>query len=424
MTTRLDCRCLCLLLCAVLGGAAPAWAAPYTPATDDTLVERLPLRLSREARDERQRALQHRNDLPRALNSARAAIERARVSGDPREFGQAQAALAPWWSLDSPPPAVRLLRATLRQSEHDFGAALADLDALLASADASLPVRAQAELTRASVWQVQGRYDEAHAGCARLAGPAYATLGRAVQMPAQVCMAEVGSLRGDVEGARASLAALAARGDDGQAGWLALVRAELAERQGDDTAARRLYGEALQAHDSLYALAAYADWLLDHARHDEVLALLEGRDAADALLLRRAIALHRVGDAGAPAAVAQLRERFDAVRERGSPGHAREEARYALDLLSDPARALTLAQANWALQKEPADARLLMRAAVAAGQPDAAMPVRRFIKDTGLADVRLAVLLNPQANGPITGPTTGQVHRPTGATPQTTIGRP
>jgi hypothetical protein len=64
---------------------------------------------------------------------------------------------------------------------------------------------------------------------------------------------------------------------------------------------------------------------------------------------------------------AELAARFDATRRRGDTVHRREEARYALEVENDPARALGLARANFAVQKEPADARLLADAARAAG---------------------------------------------------------
>ena len=80
------------------------------------------------------------------MKLARSYLDSARSQGnDVRLIGRAQAALAPWWSAAEPPPAVRLLRATNKQSLHDFTAARAHLDALVA-AD---PTDVQACLTRA-----------------------------------------------------------------------------------------------------------------------------------------------------------------------------------------------------------------------------------------------------------------------------------
>jgi len=58
--------------------------------------------------------------------------------------------------------------------------------------------------------------------------------------------------------------------------------------------------------------------------------------------------------------------RLQAVRctgRRGDVVHRREEARYRLALAGDPGGALALARDNWAVQREPADLRVLADAA-------------------------------------------------------------
>jgi hypothetical protein len=155
----------------------------------------------------------------------------------------------------------------------------------------------------------------------------------------------------------------------------------------------------LQARADVYTLAAYADWLLAARRARDVLPLLEGRDAADALLLRQAMAYRQLGDARAAAATAALRERFAAARARGDTLHQREEALFALHLEDDAAKALALARAQWAQQKEPADALLLVQAARAAKQEAAADPVRQFMRETGYADARLGLVAQRFAAG-------------------------
>ncbi|WP_157597866.1 hypothetical protein [Rhizobacter sp. Root29] len=380
--------------------AALCHAAPFIPAGDDTLVERLPVRIGDAAERRQQRALReqlrrHPAELSLATRLARDAIARARRDGDPRELGQAQAALAPWWNELRPPAPVRLLRAIVRQSQHDFDTALQDLDALLQPGPQPVPlaIQAQAELTRASVLQVQGRWREADAGCERLLGAHYADLGAAVRLPAQVCRAELMSLQGQAAQAAAALAEIAQR-PDVDAGWLALVRAELAERSADAAAAGVLYRRAIAASSSpdVYTLAAYADWLLAQHREREVASLLAGREDADALLLRLAIAWKRSADPRAAPAIATLAARFDAARLRGDRSHGREQSRYQLDLRGDAPAALASAQANWVVQKEPADALLLVRAALAAKQPQAAQPVWQLIRDAGWQDARLQAL--------------------------------
>jgi tetratricopeptide (TPR) repeat protein len=293
-------------------------------------------------------------------------------------------------------------------------------------------VQAQAGLTRAAVLQVTGRLDEARQACQSLIADRFAALSAVLDLPAHACLAELRSLQGAPQPAALELAALARRSPGDR--WLALVRAELAERMGDNRTAEAQFRSALagaspgiasrgarrsvdsrdlggsgrtagrsgggssnasndDATADVYTVAAYTDWLLSQGRNAEALASLERADPqADALLLRRAIALHRLGDAGSEASAleigARLGARFDAARLRAENFHQREQARLALDLYGRADQALALALDNWTRQKEPADAVLLLRAAMAAGQPGAADPVQRLLAQ-GHADARL-----------------------------------
>lgn len=380
-----------LLLSLMLPPAAHA--TPSVPVHGDEIVERLPSRADAAQRARRAALARDPRQLPLALATAQQAILRARREGDPRELGSAQAALAPWWHEPKAPAPVRLLRATILQSRHAFAEALTDLDGLIAESATPAALRAQALLTRASLQQLRGRFDAARTDCEALRQPGYNALGDGVQRAAQACLLELQSLTGDPRRAQQALEALSrGAGDDA---WLALLRAELAERQGDDRAAQRHY-ETASAGGDIYALAAWADFCLDRRRAKEALAVLErGPAQADALLLRRAIAWHQLGDAQAAPAAASLRERFAAIRQRGDSPHLREEARLALDIDRDAPRALALARQQWTLQKEPADAVLLWRAAGAMGGSAAAGLVRElgsWLPDPARADVRLAGL--------------------------------
>ena len=64
----------------------------------------------------------------------------------------------------------------------------------------------------------------------------------------------------------------------------------------------------------------------------------------------------------------------------------------ALHLKLDAAAALALAQQNWAEQREPADALILLEAALAAKNAAAAKPVLDWLQQTRLEDVRLRPL--------------------------------
>ncbi len=343
--------------------ASAAQATPFVPRDDAQVVEQLPSRLDAGTRAQRQRLAQAPGHLPSALALAQSALARARELGDARDVGLAQAALAPWWHLPQPPAAVRLLRATIRQNQHDFEAALGDLDALAQDAPGTpLPIQAQAVFTRAAVLQVTGQWVPAQADCTHLLTPRFASLGQALNLAAQACVAELRSLQGQGQAAQATLSALAAQAP--QDAWLALVRAELAERLGDTNQAARLYAQAQSAQADVYTRAAHADFWLGQGQPAKALALVDCPSCeADALLLRKALALHQLRAPQAASVAASLQARFDAARSLGNNLHMREEARFALEVLQQPERALALARSNWAKQKEPADALLLARAA-------------------------------------------------------------
>lgn len=377
--------------CMLLGGVAQA-AGLWVPARDNEVVEVLRER-SLTAQEKAWRALRAQaraqpGDVTLAVAVASQAIQWSRQDGDPRWLGQAQAALGHWWTQATPPPEVRLLRATVLQSTHDFDAALRDLRALAQlPASALVPAqRAQAWLTLASVLQVTAQYDEAQRACEALA-----------QVPSpwlsQACSLELRSHRGEADTAQRGLTQLAQQAPREWSGLVQLIRAELAERLGQTDQAALLYQALLLRQSDAYTEGAYADLLLDQGRAAEVLALLKGRERNDALLLRLAEAGAMVNDPANAQRVAALRARFAAARERGDSVHRREEARFTLRLLRQPAQALQLAQRNWAVQKEPADARILLEAARAAGVAQPAADMRAFMQRWGWSDRRLEVLL-------------------------------
>lgn len=383
---RSEFMCPARLLCLCIGFVCPpsvptASAQPYLPSRDDEVLERLPDAAGAATLQRLRLQLDQRpGDLDAALHLAREHIEQTRRSGDPRSLGRAEAVLAPWSQQPDPPSQVRVLRAILRQANHDFLPALAELDAALADD----PNTAQAWLTRASIHQVRGDYDPARDDCRRLAQLRQDTL-------AQICLAQIAALNGRAAAAYRLLQRFAdSLGTPIPTGWIDELLADIAERRGDYEAAERHYRAAVRAGNAdLYVLLGYADFLLDRNRPSEVEPLLQAHRAADGALLRLALAAQRNADASAAHAREELRARFAAARARGGNPHLREEARFTLSLLHDPQAALPLAVANWALQREPVDARLLLETALAARQPQAAQATLTWLAQTRLEDVRL-----------------------------------
>ncbi len=390
-----------LLALAALAPAPASQAAPYIPASGGQVVELLPRRADatqRELRQLRDTLNAHPDNLALATDLAQRYIALGRASSDPRYLGYAQAALAPWWRLAAPPPELRLLRATLLQSAHHFDAALADLDQLVTAR----PKLAQAWLTRATVQTVRGDYDGATASCARVSALAN-------ELVAVTCLANVGAVTGRALQSEQLLDLTLQRSAGAPPDvtlWSLTLLAEMAARRGAaevaDTRFRRAL--ALAPRDG-YLLGAYADFLLDQQRPAEVLALLREHTRVDALLLRRALALALTSQqtpntaAALAADVSELAARFDAASQRGDNVHQREQARFELSLRHNASAALALARQNWQVQKEPADIRIYLDAALQAHNAGAARPVLDWIAAHGSEDVAAARLARQLKGG-------------------------
>ncbi len=359
-------RTTCMLI-TVMGLAISCHAVqakPYVPDADGVVLERLPEKIDPSlAEVKRLRVMLARRpgDLELATRLARRAIDASRETGDPRFLGQAQAALATWWARPDAPRDVLVLRATIRQSLHDFPAALGDLDRVLASA----PLDAQARLTRASILTVIGRHADALRDCDALAG-------RTLELVVATCRASALELMGDASAYPMLIAALhrAVRVPPPIMVWAQTLAGEMAARAGDASSAEQHFRRALAADPrDAYLRAAYADFLMDGERPREVVTLIGNDLANDTLLLRVALAEAQLSDPNAEERSAardhrlELAARFEASRARGDVVHRREEARYALHLEHDARRALSLARANWDVQREPADLRILIEAA-------------------------------------------------------------
>jgi tetratricopeptide (TPR) repeat protein len=365
-----------------------ARATPYIPQDGAQVVERLPQRndpQQQELRRLRAQLAARPQDAALAAQLAKRYIDIGRASGDPRYLGYAQAALAPWWTEPAPPPGVRILRAIFLQNQHRFDDALADLDGLIRQ-DRN---NAQAWLTRATVLQVRGRFEEAKASCARL-------FALAPEIVTATCFAGIAGETGQAAQARALIERAIARDPHADAAvlvWAHTVAGETAARQGDAAGAERHFRRALALdRDDAYLLGAYADFLLDAQRPQEAVDLLKDRERVDSLLLRLAEAHKQTGSPDTERQVRMLQDRFAAAAMRGDTVHRREQARFALHLQDDARTALDLARQNWAVQKEPADVRILLEAAVAAHDRDAASAAVDWIRKTRLEDSALSVI--------------------------------
>ncbi len=377
------------LLACLLATCGIAAATPYIPTDGNKVVDRLPTRtdpVQRELRAMRAAAAANPTDVRSAAMLARRYIEQARIEGDPRYLGYAQAALAPWWNQAAPPNAVLVLRATLRQSTHHFKEALEDLNLVVRNDSEN----AQAWITRATVLTLTGDFAGATASCSRL-------YSRAPELVVQTCLSGVGNISGSARASYDKLVQTLARHPDEQPGiriWTITLLAEMAARLGETAAAQNWFKQAMAFEEpDSYLLAAYADFLLDQKRAPEVVRLLKDKTRIDSLLLRYAIALKATGSADAGRERDALTQRFDAAILRGDTVHQREQARYELALRNDPRAAVRLAKLNWAVQKEPADLRILAECAAASGDAEATELVRQWLAKSKLEDKTIAPAL-------------------------------
>ena len=171
--------------------------------------------------------------------------------------------------------------------------------------------------------------------------------------------------------------------------WLLTRLGEVAAWRGQDAQAQSHYREALGlGRDDVYLLAAWTDFLLDAGQSAEVVRLLAKWESADSLLLRLAEAEALLKLPEAARHQKMLVDRFAAARARGDTTHRAEEARFELRLRRDASTALRLAKENYAVQREPRDARVLLEAAIAARSSASAQVVRDWLQRSGFEDAR------------------------------------
>ena len=378
-------------------GTAHSHAAPFIPASDSEVIERLPGRASdpaiRRVDSLRKQLAARPNDAGLRVDIARRYFDMAMAQGDPRYVGYASGALAP---LATPASAVPTepavgaeyyqVRGMIEQFTHQFDAALLSL----AKAHQLNPASPEALLWRSAIYMVQAKYPEAAAECVKLkpiADP----------LVAIGCSAYVdGSHSGGLEPAFTKLSAAVkqyANSPPELLLWQYTRLAEMALRLERFDVAESFYKNAIKLGiTDQFLLGSYADFLLARKRPAEVLSLLADWERSDILLLRLALAAKTSGDSRAASFATQLRDRFDDAARRGDRLHEQEAARFELDIKGNVKKALVLASANYTAQKEPRDAEILMRAALRAGQAAQAQSALAWWRSSRHEDPSIASL--------------------------------
>jgi Tfp pilus assembly protein PilF len=384
--------CFLVAACASLGllaGAGTAYCtptapfkAPYLPLSDAEELQDVPSGADPavlQMQVLRANLAAASDGPPAALRLADAYVDYGRQIGDAHYAGYAEAVIAPLIAQALPPASALVTQATILQYRHQF----ADARDLLQRALHVDSRNAQAWMILATLDMVQGDYPAAAKDCVAVTSHAGFEMGLA-------CSANLHSYTGQARQSVTILQQVANGGDKESVGYRAWVQgllAEAAQRLGDWPGAETYYLNALKLlpRDN-FLLVAYADFLLDRQRPREVLVLLADHTQSDTAFLRLALAQAALHSDASQQYTWIMAARFEALTLRGSDFFGREQARFALQLQHDPQTALDMARRNWQVQREPWDTRLLLEAALAAGQPQAAGEALEFLRVTKLED--------------------------------------
>lgn len=370
-------------------------AQPFVPTNDSEILERLPTMLLpsstfQEVKQLRSKLEDSSDDWMTASRLAERYIEIARSQSDPRYMGYAQAILEPWWDQpDSAPIKAFLLRAIIRQYEHDFDGATSDLKKVLTVQ----PRNEQAWLIKATIETIRGDYREALQSCNNL-------LRKSSMIRAIACQSVPASLSGKAKLSYSLLKKMVAvlpTVNPRETIWMLTSLGEMAWRMGLFEAADRHFQTALNSGiKDIYLLRIYGDFLLQQNRPSEVISLLSSETRIDSLLLRLTLAEKVLRSESLDKHIVLLQSRFDANRQRRSAMHKGDEARFTLDLLGDSERALALAKHNWLLQRESADTYILLRTALASNSALTVKMTLEWLAGKGTKDVLIDKIINQQ----------------------------
>ncbi len=288
------------------------------------------------------------------LDGVRTLVRAFRQSGDDAHLDAAWSLIQPRLGDHDTDTAVLIDAATVAQSRHDFMLALELIDRALGEN----PYMDQAWLLRASVALVLGEVDNALDACRRLR--------RVPAIVAVTCRARVSIARGEDEKALRQMTAVLAHVHEEEAGtdrlaWSFSVAGDAAATL-DPLRAASLYDNSLTYAESTQVRAALVDVLLRAGQIDRARAALDSGSGALPLAVRRMIVAKREGrEAELAREIADTDSRFQRWIGDEDWLHAREMARFYLDVLPRPALARRLAERNLTLQREPEDLLLARR---------------------------------------------------------------
>ena len=275
-----------------------------------------------------------------------------RVSGDDQHLEQAWRLLEPMLEVESVEINTLIDAATVAQARHEFEPALVLINRALAQS----PHLDRAWLLKASIHLVRGEVDAAEKACIRLR--------QVTILVAITCRARVSIAAGQAARVFPKLRAVIERSvesDREVLAWASSVAGDAASAL-DLAQSVHFYRRSLHLAESAQVRAALVDVLIRLERFSEAKSALSQGSRALPLELRRWIVVSRMGHRHE--IEHEIREADRQFRQWLAAGdwlHAREMARFYLDVIERPDLARHLAGINWQIQREPEDLLLACR---------------------------------------------------------------
>lgn len=287
---------------------------------------------------------------------------------------------------------AELAAADREQGLHEFRAAVRRLDRVIAAE----PRHVGALLMRANISVVLGEFPAARRDC-------NAVLRTGATLPGTVCLASALTGPRSLARARGMLAALPSGGGEAEVeAWRLATGADLALRDDDLEAALGLLERAHTLMPGDEEIRTRLAGLLFDAGDVERALTIAKSSPAGASLARRVVLARAALVADDANASEYRRQAEDAIRDsRGDHDvqHDREEAQAALYLAGDAERALGHARRNFELQKDTADLRVWVEAALAAGNAADLRAARAWLAASGFEDRVVSARLADAENG-------------------------
>ncbi len=287
----------------------------------------------------------------------RSLIKAFRRTGDDQYLDTAWVLLEPRLASEAADVITLVDAATVAQARHDFDRAVELTDRALRAQ----PGFDQAWLLRAAIDLVRGDHDQAEAACRQLRG--------APALVAMTCRARVLIARDEHDKASLQLAAILGVVDPDSAhpDWLAWSLGVAGDASANSNPDRAIawYEQSLSVAENVQVRAALVDLLLDAGQPKDAAAVIAAGHDALPLMVRRFIVAKRTGEAETVSAeIERADHQFRHWIGDHDWAHAREMARFYLDVVERPSLARLLARINLGLQREPEDLRLALRAGV------------------------------------------------------------